>query len=185
MMKQPDLQTERPRFTSISLYNHAQGYLSFWYPPEWRLQELDTPHPTITLQPNPIAAATNITIEVKDLQAPLAEDERGLIEEGIKAGLNQLDDIEIESWRVLDPETSPEWGLEWICYFNDQGQRRKRRARVFVSDRYLYSIICQGATEADYAYWQGMFEFVLLTVGVNQFSVADWSEQQDWRHFVG
>jgi hypothetical protein len=122
-------------------------------------------------------AATNVTIEVKDLQAPLAEEERALVEEGIKAGLNELDELEIETWRVLDPETIGEWGLEWICYFTDEGQRRKRRARVFVSNQYFYSVICQGATEADYAYWQGMFEFVMLTVGTNPFSVSDWSEQ--------
>lgn len=184
MMTQPDSQTDRPRFTGVSLYNHAEGHLSFWHPPEWRLQELDTPHLAIALHPNPTIVATNVTIEVKDLQAPLAPEERILVAEGIKAGLNELEDLVIETWHALGPETMGEWGLEWICYFSDAGQRRKRRARVFVSHHYLYSVICQGATEADYAYWQGMFEFVMLTVGSKPFSLSDWGDRQAGREWV-
>lgn len=68
------------------------GHLSFWHPPEWRLEELDAPCPTVTLQPDLAIAAMNVTIEVKYLQARLAPEERPLVEEGIKAGLNELDD---------------------------------------------------------------------------------------------
>ena len=179
MMKQPDLQTDRPRFTGVSLYNHAQGHLSFWYPPEWHLQEDEAPHLTVTLLPDPQDLATHLTIEVKDLQAPLAEEERSIIEAGVKEGLAQFGDSVIDSWRELDEEEVGEWGLEWICRFTDSDQRRKRRARLFFSSRYLYSVICQGASEAHYSYWQGMFEFVMLTVGAKQFAASDWLQAQD------
>jgi len=174
-----DLPIDRPRFTGISLYNHTQGYLSFWYPKEWTLQELESPRITISLLPDAADPTTNATVEVTDLHEPLAAGERDLIIEGIKAGLSELQDCLLESWRELGKETAGGWGIEWICTFVDDGQRRKRRARLFTGNQFLYSVLCQGATEDHYAYWQGMFEFVLLTVGTNPFSMADWLKERN------
>ncbi|MEZ4863747.1 MAG: hypothetical protein R3C14_20665 [Caldilineaceae bacterium] len=193
---------DRPRFTSISLYNHAQGHLSFWYPTEWQVTESAAPHVTVTLLPDPTDPATNMTIEVKNFPGPILLDDRPAIVEGVKAGLAQLAECVLERWRELGGEgrvargeqktgdrrletgdwklETGDWGLEWLCTFVDGGERRKRRARLFFTRRHLYSVICQGRTEAHYGYWQGMFEYVLLTVGVNQFSPLAWAAQQAW-----
>ena len=178
MKKAPDLSTARPRFTDVKLYSHSRGHLTFWYPPQWHLQEVETPHLMVTLLPNQQDVATHLTIEVKDIQAPLAEDERPIIADGIREGLTQFDDLVVDSWRELGQDEVGHWGLEWVCRFSDDNEQRKRRARLFFSERNLYSIICQGKTESHYQHWQGMFEFVLLTVGVKQFSASSWLQAQ-------
>ena len=178
-MVTPDLPSTRPRFTGVSLYNHPGGHLSFWYPKGWALQVSDSPHLAVSLLPNPTDPTSNVTVEIKDLQEPLAAEERELIVSGIREGLAQLQDCDVESWRELGAGDVGAWGIEWICTFTDSGQRRKRRARLFASNRFLYSVLCQGTTPAHYVYWQGMFEFVLLTVGANRFSMADWLKEHD------
>lgn len=182
--------TDRPRFTSISVYNHAQGHLSFWYPTEWQVLESAAPHTTVTLLPDAAAPATHITIEVQEFPGPVTAVDQPTIAEGIKAGLAQLVDCVLEQWRELDCAGAGElgdgkissgtWGLEWVCTFIDAGERRKRRARLLFTNHHLYSIICQGGSEDQYAYWQSMFAYVLLTVGVNRFSTVEWAAQQTW-----
>lgn len=175
--------TDRPRFTSISVYNHAQGHLSFWYPTEWQVVESAAPHAKVTLLPDAADPATHMTVEVQEFPGPVTATDQPTIAEGVKAGLAQLTDSVLEEWRELDraaPREAGDWGVEWVCTFVDAGQRRKRRARLLFTRHHLYSIICQGQTEAHFRHWQGMFEYVLLTVGVNQFSTVDWAKQQQW-----
>ena len=175
-----DVLISRQQFKSISLYSHEDGYLSFWYPTEWALQEFYSPHLTVQVVPDSRDPATNVTIEVKDLEEPLAEDEREIVVEGVREGLNILNACHIERWIELDESESGEWGLDWTCTFVDGGMRRRRRARLFFYSQYFYSVICQGATDDHYKHWQGMFEFVMLSAGVSEFPVSNWAIQQNW-----
>lgn len=179
MTERPD----RPRFKRISIYNSPDRLLSFWYPPEWQLTECETPQRSVTLHPDPHDQATSMTIQVRDMKEPLQKEERPVIVEGIKEGLLQLGDCVIERFQELDKVGS--WGLEWVCEFSFDGQRRRRRARLFYSDQYQYYVLCQGATVETYKYWQGMFEFVMLTVGTTNFSVAEWAAVEYPDEFEG
>ena len=170
-------QEARPRFRKVSIYNSPDKRLSFWYPPEWGLEESLFPHCCVTLQPDPRDPATTMTIEVQDIKAPLAEQERELVSQGVREGLSQLDECQIQHMEEL--EGVGDWALEWICTFAYDGQRRKRRARLFFSDHYQYSIMFQGATEERFDYWRGMFEWVMLTVRTTSFSLAQYAERQE------
>ena len=161
---------ERPRFRSVSLYNDPSGLLSFWYAPEWQLQVASSPLPSLTLVPDPRDPVTHIAIAVQDLGEPLAPRERPAILRGVREGLAQLPGCRTESLVELD-QGGP-WGVEWVCTFSAGKGRCRRRARLFFSDRYQYSVVCQGSTEERYAYWQGMFEFTLLTVATASSSAA-------------
>ncbi len=152
----------RPRFTSVKMYKHAAGHPSFWYPPEWQLQETDTPHPAVSLYPDPSDGATFISITVQDMGAPLAAEESSLLAEGIEEGLNQLDGCVIEKLEVL--AEVGDWCQEWVCTFVQDGITRRRRARLFCAGNFLYSVVVQGATSERYEYWRGMMEWVMLTV---------------------
>lgn len=167
---------EKPRFTAVKVYNHPSGHLSFWHPPEWDLQASDSPHPAASLYPDPTDPATFVSITVQDMGQPLAPEERAPLAEGVQEGLEQLDGCVIESLQNL-PGVG-DWGQEWLCTFVQDGVRRRRRARLFCGGRFLYSVVIQGATEERYAHWQGMLEWVMLTVGMSQFSVQDWMQQQ-------
>jgi len=141
----------RPRFTSVKTYKHAAGHPTFWYPPEWQLQETDTSD-----------EATFISITVQDMGQPLAAEESSLLAEGIEEGLNQLDECVVERLDVLDDVG--DWCQEWVCTFMQDGTTRRRRARLFCAEQHLYSVVIQGATTERYEYWRGMMEWVMLTV---------------------
>lgn len=152
----------RPRFTSVKAYKHAAGRPSFWYPPEWQLQETDTPHPAVSLYPDPSDEATFISVTVQDMGQPLAKEEALILKEGIEEGLKQLDECEVEKLDVV--QDVGDWCQEWVCTFLQDGITRRRRARLFCAEQYLYSVVVQGSTEERYEYWRGMMEWVMLTV---------------------
>jgi hypothetical protein len=85
----------------------------------------------------------------------------------VREGLQQLEGCAIEALTELREEGR--WGVEWRCTFLADGQRCRRRARLFFSDRYQYAVVLQGSNEERYAYWQGMFEWTMLTVGTAPF----------------
>lgn len=163
---------DRPGFTSVSVYNDPGGLLSFWYASEWQLYVAPTTLPAITLTPNPRDPHTHMAITVFDLHTPLAAEERPLIVTGVREGLAQLRDVVIESLTEFDQDGR--WGVEWHCTFVNGEQRCRRRGRIFHSGRYQYIIVLQGSSEERYAYWQGMFEWTMLTVGTAPFSIREW-----------
>jgi len=132
--------------------------------------------PAITLMPDPSDSQTHIAITVRDLTAPLAAKERPTILEGVRDGLARLDGCAVEALTEL--REGGRWGVEWHCTFLANGLRCRRRARMFFSDRYQYAIVLQNSSEERYAYWQGMFEWTMLTVGTAPFSVQGWQASQ-------
>jgi hypothetical protein len=166
--------TSRPAFTNVSIYNDPSGLLSFWYASEWQLYAAATALPAITLTPDPSDPQTHMAITVRDLAAPLTAKERPTILEGVREGLRKLDGAVVESLTELREEGR--WGVEWHCTFLVGGGWYRRRGRIFFSDRYQYAIVLQGSSEKRYAYWQGMFEWTMLTVGTAPFSLAGWQK---------
>ena len=156
------MQTNKPRFTAVRLYKHADANLSFWYPPEWRLLETATPHPAASIYPEPSEEATFFSISMQDMGEPLAAEESSLLAEGIEEGLERLEACVVEQLETL-PDVG-DWCQEWVCTFKQDGTTRKRRARLFCVGKYLYSVVVQGATEERYEHWRGMMEWVMLTV---------------------
>lgn len=155
-------QPSRPRFTSVTSFKHASGRPTFWYPPEWQLQETDTPHPAASLYPDPSDEATFISVTVQDIGQPLALEEVSVLKEGVEEGLKQLDECVVEKLEVV--EDVGDWCQEWVCTFQQDGITRRRRARLFCAEKYLYSVVVQGSTAERYEYWRGMMEWVMLTV---------------------
>lgn len=154
--------TEKPRFTAVRIYNHVAAHLSFWYPPEWTLQETDTPQHAVSLYPDPSDAATFLSITVQDLGQPLAKEEQPLLAAGVQEGLEQLKGCVIERLETLTDVG--DWCQEWVCTFVQDGVSRRRRARLFCEGPQLYSVMIQGANAERYEYWRGMLEWVMLTV---------------------
>jgi hypothetical protein len=164
----------RPAFTSASIYNHPGGLLSFWYASEWHLQVGDQALPAVTLTPDLADPVTHIAITVTDVGAPLLFKDRASVMEGVREGLSNLDGGLIESLTEL--KTEGRWGVEWRCTFLAGDVRCRRRGRLFFSGRYQYAVVFQGSTEARYAYWQGMFEWTMLTVATASIHLQSWTQ---------
>lgn len=155
-------QPPKPRFTSVSQYKHPGGHLTFWYPPEWQLQEAEGPETAVSLYPDRTEEATFISITVQDMGEPLQAEESALLAEGVQEGLEQLEGCVIERLETL-PDVG-DWCQEWECRFVQDGETRRRRARLFCAGQHLYSVVVQGATDGSYQHWRGMMEWVMLTV---------------------
>ena len=69
-MTSDETSTERPAFTSVSIYNDPSGLLSFWYASEWQFYAAPTTLPSITLTPDPTDPETHFAITVRDLSKP-------------------------------------------------------------------------------------------------------------------
>ncbi|MBX2998481.1 MAG: hypothetical protein KF893_08205 [Caldilineaceae bacterium] len=164
----------RPAFTSASIYNHPSGLLSFLYASEWHLQVGEQALPAVTLTPDLADPVTHIAVTVTDLGAPLLFEDRATVVEGVREGLKQLERCRIESLTELNLEGR--WGVEWQCTFLAGDARCRRRGRLFFSGRYQYAVVLQGSTEARYAYWQGMFEWTMLTVATASFHLQSWTQ---------
>ena len=143
-MTSDETSTERPAFTSVSIYNDPSGLLSFWYASEWQFYAAPTALPSITLTPDPSDPETHFAITVRDLGEPLQLKEHFTIMEGVREGLAKLDGSNIESLTELREDGR--WGIEWHCTFLADGRRCRRRARMFFSDRYQYAIVLQGSS---------------------------------------
>ena len=164
--------SQRPAFTSVSIYNHPSGLLSFWYASEWQLDAAPAALPAITLTPDPSDPETHMRSRCATWPRPWQLKERPAILEGVREGLAKLEAGMIESLTELREDGR--WGVEWHCTFLAGGERCRRRGRIFFSDRYQYAIVLQGSSEERYAYWQGMFEWTMLTVGTAPFSIKGW-----------
>jgi len=156
------------------VYNDPSGHLSFWYASEWQIIRLDVPLPVLTIIPDPVDPLTQISIMVKDVGSVISAADHAAVVEGVQEGLAQLDGCVVDYLRELNE--GERWGVEWMCSFMHNGQRYRRRARLFFSDQYQYSVVLQGSTEERYAYWQGMFEFTMLTVGTAPFNLKQWTQ---------
>ena len=164
----------RPRFKRVSLYNDKLGKLSFWRPTEWHLEEESEPTPAATLWPKPEDSLTMIRVEVRDLLKPLADGEERILLDGIRDGLVALDDCQVLTWRQLEDSEIGDWGVEYQCRLRLDDSMCERQARMFICGQDFYTVTFQGSTQMQFEYWKGMFEFVMLTVAADNFSVPDW-----------
>jgi len=80
---------------------------------------------------------------------------------GLEQGLAKLTECHVESQNEhLDGD---QLEFERIYRFHEASTVRKRHLLVYFKDRWQYNVVCQGATEEDFAYWLPMFDFMRLT----------------------
>lgn len=167
-------QLDRPRFTSVTLYNDPSGLLSFWFAAQWHLLAGSSSPPSITLIPDLLDPETHMAITVRDIGSSVVPADRPAIVQGVRDGLAQLDSCQLEALAEVDVGGC--WGVEWRCTFMANGQRHQRRGRLFFNGRYQYAVVFQGSTEERFCHWQGMFEWTMLTVAAKPFDAQQWLE---------
>jgi hypothetical protein len=90
--------------------------------------------------------------------------------EGVQEGLNQLPGLAVE--QTEESAAGSQVTIERVYTFDDQGVTRKRRVRLIYSGDTLYSLMSQGATAAEYAYWLPMLNYCHLTFKLGLYSPA-------------
>lgn len=165
---------EFPAFTSVSVYNHPSGLLSFWYASEWQVEVAGEPQIQVVLLPDPLDPFTRVVFEIKNIVSPLKTRDRKAVFSGVRDGLAHLPGVNVDGLAEMDEKGC--WGLEWQCTYLNEDTRCRRRVRLFYSDHYQYSVTIQGSTEERYSYWQGMLEFTLLSVATAPLHLANLEE---------
>lgn len=159
-----------PAFQGLVLHEDRRWYYSFWYPKGWVEHSLSSDRTGILCSPTAEDLATFFSAEVIPLQAAVQADDLAVLREGVQEGLSQLPGLVAEL--AEESATGSQVTIERTYTFEDQGTTRKRRVRLIYNDDTLYSLMSQGATVAEYAYWLPMLNYCHLTFNLGLFNPA-------------
>jgi hypothetical protein len=159
-----------PAFEGLVLHEDRQWYYSFWYPKGWVPHALSSDRIGVLCSPTEEDVDTFFSVEVIPLEATVQPDDLPLLCEGVQEGLSLLPSLTVES--AEESAASSQVTIERIYTFEDQGVTRKRRVRLIYKGDRLYSLMSQGATVAEYAYWLPMLNYCHLTFELGLFDPA-------------
>ncbi|HHE72831.1 MAG TPA: hypothetical protein ENL34_11190 [Chloroflexi bacterium] len=155
---------ERPRYRGMHRHLDVEGGYSLWLPSDWREIPMTEGHHGVIFTPYPDRIDTSFAAEKRILEYPVTEEDIPVLREGFYDGLKALPGVEIES---TDETITPTLKVfEARFTFLEDGIRRKRWVRnIFWAEGQLI-LIAQGATEEEFAYWEGMFYNTMMTAEI-------------------
>lgn len=149
-----EVKRQGPVYTGIKKYVDQEGGYAVWLPHDWRKLDMTGDHKGWIFTPYPDHYDTCFTCEKYTLEYKTTPEDLDILTEGFIAGINQLQDVNIE-------ETRYDTGkmviiLEAKFTFTENGQRRKRWVKSMYWGEANLVLIAQGATVEDYEYWLPM-----------------------------
>ncbi len=154
----------RPSYTGMHKYVDEEAGYALWLPSDWREIPMVEGRDGVIFTPHPDRMDTSFIAEKLTLPFKISEDDIPVLREGFIAGLESLPGVEIESQD--ERLTSTLKFFEARYTFLEDGIRRKRWIRsVYWGEGHLL-LIAQGATEEEFAYYEGMFFNTMMTVEI-------------------
>jgi hypothetical protein len=143
-----------PVYTGITKHVDKEAGYGVWVSNDWRKIDMVAGRRGWIFTPYQDNNDTCFISEKNSLAYKVTPDDAGLLMEGLEAGINSLPDVVIESRNVDTGDLVVV--LEVKFTFTENGQRRKRWVKSMYWGEGNLVLIAQGATEEDYAYWEGM-----------------------------
>ena len=144
----------RPQFVGVTTFDDPQGRYEFRHPVDWRRSALDDDLDGIICVAEDDEPATYFGVQVTELPLQVTADDREVLVEGFEAGMAGLTEVtELES---ADAVYGNIVKVDRTITFREGDQMRKRHVWALHADRWQYTIVFQGATEAEYHYWLPM-----------------------------
>ncbi len=161
----PEEKKKGPRYTGMRKYPDQQAGYAVWLPSDWRKIDMVEGRRGWIFTPYPDNYDTCFISEKITLDFKAKPDDVDILIEGFESGINSLPDVVIE-------HKNYETGkmivlLEAKFTFTENGQRRKRWVKNMYWGEANLVLIAQGATEEDYAYWEGMLFNAMTTYEIN------------------
>lgn len=156
---------DRPRYTGMHKHVDKEGGYAIWVPKGWREIPMTNDHHGVIFTPHADRIDTSFAAEKRQLPFSVSDEDFDVLREGFEQGLQSLPEVEIESQNERITKTFKI--LEARCTFVEDGVRRKRWVRNAYWGEGQLILIAQGATEEEFAYYEGMFYNTMMTLEVN------------------
>ncbi|MGC9522023.1 MAG: hypothetical protein ACP5HG_09100 [Anaerolineae bacterium] len=155
----------RPSYTGMHKYMDKEGGYALWLPSDWREIPMVEGRHGVIFTPHPDRMDTSFVVEKRILPYKVTEKDLSVLRKGFIAGLESLPGVEIESQTEKMTRTLKIFEARYT--FMEDDVRRKRWVRsVYWGEGHLL-LIAQGATEEEFAYYEGMFYNTMMTVEIS------------------
>jgi hypothetical protein len=152
-------------FVGVTTYQDPKGRFSVRVPTDWlQLALLD--QEGAQFRPEPEDPYTYLMVWVKTLEASVVADDLADLREGVKDGLAQLAEVQIEGESELVLGNLIRFERVFTC--REDGATRKRRIWMLYVDKYVIALTWQGATLEDYEHWLAMANYSYATFTLPQ-----------------
>jgi hypothetical protein len=143
-----------PVYTGARKYWDQEAGYAVWLPSDWRQIDMVEGKRGWIFTPYKDHFDTCFVSEKKELKYPVEPKDADILLQGLIDGVNSLPDAVI-----LDTQKDPGKMvvlLDIKFTFTENGPRRKRWVKSMYWGKSNLVLIAQGATEEDFAYWEGM-----------------------------
>jgi hypothetical protein len=150
-----------PVYTGMTKHVDKESGYAVWLPSDWRKIDMVEGRRGWVFTPYKDNFDTCVTAEKITLDYKVKPEDIDLLVEGFEAGINSLPEAVIEH-KKYDKGTKVVL-LEAKFTFEENGQRRKRWVKSMYWGEGNLVLVAQGASEEDYAYWEGMLYNTMMT----------------------
>lgn len=147
---------DTPKYSGIRFYLDPGGRFQLRYPAGWHQYELADQRDGTMFSPQGQDPTTWFAIWSTPLEHAVTAGDLALLREGVEEGLSQLPGLRIVS--SSDHQYDSRIRFERVYTFRDGGTVRKRRVWLIYVWRWLFTLVAQGETLEEYAYWCGMLD---------------------------
>lgn len=152
---------KQPVYTGMRKHWDREAGYAVWLPSDWRKLDMVEGHRGWIFTPYEDHYDTCFMSEKHQLDYEVNPEDAEILLEGLEAGINSLPEAVIE-YKHCDTGQMVVL-LEAKFTFMENGQRRKRWVKSMYWGKSNLVLIAQGATEEDYAYWEGMLFNSMMT----------------------
>ena len=157
-----------PAFTGLVVHREPRYGCSLLIPEGWQRRELVSEHSSgVVFLPDPADEVTSFSFEGRDLGLEIGPDDLAALKSGFLAGLRKLPGCKLA--RHEAEAVGRLITMEARLTFREGAALRKRWTRLLYQGRVQVRLVAQGATPAEFDYWEPMFFQTMRT-----FRFADW-----------
>lgn len=147
---------DTPKYSGIRFYRDPGGRFQLRYPTGWHQYELADQRDGVMFSPQGQDPTTWFAIWSTRLEHAVSAEDLDLLREGVEEGLSQLPGLHVAS--SSDDLYDNLIRFERIYTFEDDGTTRKRRVWMIYMWKWLFTLVAQGETAEEYAYWRMMLD---------------------------
>jgi hypothetical protein len=145
---------DTPKYSGIRTYRDPGGRFQLRYPAGWHQYDLVDQRDGVMFSPQGQDPTTWFAVWSTRLEHAVTAEDLDLLREGVEEGLSQHPGLHIEA--SADDLYDNLIRFERVYTFEDDGTVRKRRVWMIYVWKWLFTLMAQGETLDEYAYWRMM-----------------------------
>jgi hypothetical protein len=143
-------------YRGIRTYRDRHGRFEFRYPSDWVQHELAEAQDGVMFSPEPENPLTWFAVWATRLADAVVAEDAEVLREGVEEGLSSFPGLHVES--AKDDVFGNLLRFERIYTFEEDGAVRRRKVWMLYVYKWLFALVAQGETAAEYDHWSMMLE---------------------------